>query len=154
MREAQFLEQSYFGSSSPSDCRGGPLAHAIDSEDRRFGERRWVKRAGSVRLVMFRKQDGALRGKVRQVLADGFAQVQLFPQPRGHNGGEGPPPAACDCEVGFEHPREFQDWFVVEDHRVELPGLKPGLVQARTDSVAPEIRLVLLSGESFLLRRR
>ena len=151
MREAQLLEHLDFTSATGPDGRGGPLAHAVNRQDRRLVERRWIKRTGRVRLVMFGKKNFTVSTQPRQLGTDGFAQIQFLAKPVGQDRGKRPPAAGRDGQIRFQQPRELQNGLVVKHHRVQLRSGQRGVLKAELNGQLREVGIVFLAREPFLL---
>lgn len=152
MRKAQLFQQPDFMPAPASDGGRGPLAHAVNGENGRLGERRRVKRAGGVGLMVGGEEDGTVGAQAGQLFPDGLAQIEPFTEPVGEHGRERAPAARRDGEVGFEQACEFEDRLVVKNNRVELRGGQPGVLETKPAGLAREIRVVLPAREPFLLR--
>ena len=83
MREPQLFLYLQFSPVSDSNRSRSPFAHSVDSKDR--GVREWgrIKGAGSMRLVVFGEENWTIRPEPRQILANGFSQIELLAQPGG-----------------------------------------------------------------------
>ena len=152
MREAQLAQHLNRIAAPGADGGCRPFADAIDREDRRLFERRRIKRARRMRQVMLGEKNRALAPQPRQFFANGFAQIQLLPQPRRQHARPGRQSARRDGQIGFQHPRELGDRLVVEDDGIEVRRRQPGVPQAKLNRVLRETLVILAPGEALLLR--
>ena len=134
---------------SAGDARRGPLADAVDGEDRGLGEWGGVERGCGVGEVVPGEEQ-------RHLAAEGALQVarheELDPQERRRGLEPLLFPARRHADQRLEHAVEAQHRVVVEHHGIELVWLDEGLLQAVADRVCRKTRVVLLSGEALLLR--
>src|SRR6266851_6549313 len=145
MRETQLLEQ--FQSVVPPlpDGRGRILADTIDGQNRGLVERRGVKRAGGVGLVVLSEKDPALFRQPGQLLPDGPAQIQLFAQPRGHHAQESIESARRDGQTRFQQTRELNNRLVIENNCVEISCRQAALPKTIISSISWKAFVVLSS---------
>ena len=135
-----------------ADRRRRPLTDAVHREDGGAIERRRIKRARRVGDVMLGEQDRAVGRQAVELVADGLAQVEFLrepgwqhPQPRRQAG-------RCDGQKTLEHPRKFDDRFVVKHNRIEIGQADAALLQTKTDSVFGKAFVVFAARKAFLLR--
>src|SRR5690349_13713557 len=114
MRKANLLQYSDFLPFSFSDRGRRPFSHAVHRKNCGFIERRWVKGAGCMGLVMFGKQNLATITQSGNLLPDRLSEIQFFAEPGRNNSRKSGEPEWRHREVGFKHPREFGDGLVVE----------------------------------------
>ena len=152
IREAQLLQYFDFAPATVADGGGRPFADAVNRENCRLVKRRRIKRAGRVRLVMFREKNLAIRPKSRQFRANRLAQIQFLAEPVRQHRRKRPPAAGRDGELRFQQPRKFQDWLVVKNHRVKLLLCQVRVAETKSGSVTREVGIVFLAREALLLR--
>jgi hypothetical protein len=153
MREAQLLQKFKPVLPPLPDRRGRIFADTIDGQNGSLAERRGVKRAGGVGLMVLSKQDPALVRQPGQFLPDGLAQIQLFAQPGGHCVQESLESARRDCQTGFQQTREFDDRLVIENNGIEVCHCQSSLRETVAHRVVRKSFVVFSSGKSFFLRR-
>ncbi len=151
VRILQLAEQLDPRARADAERAGGPLAHAVDREDRRLLERRGIEAARRVRHVVVRDEHA-------RRLAQAGLQLPFEARLRAEQGPAGRhellAPRGRDRERVLQHPIERQQRAVVENDRVQLLGLDEPLAQAVVDGPLREARVVLLAREALLLRGR
>ena len=132
--------------------RGGPFAHAVHGEKRRFREGRGEERAGGVRLVMLGVQQLALVSP--QSRADLAVHEKLFLDPQRPRHPKRREPLRCHAEVGLQNALELEERLVVEADEVQLRRCDAADGEAVPGCLEGKRRVPLLAGEALLLRRR
>ncbi len=145
---ANLLEQLDLASFAVAERASGPLAHAVDGQDRRFLERRGVEATGGVCHVMLRDQQS-------WPLAEDVFQLGEQPSLDAQEG------AARLDELVFAAGRlrdgvfnnavKRQQGAVVKHDRGQLRRLDKRLAEAVVDRAAREARIVFFPGKSLLL---
>src|SRR5438552_16241149 len=107
----QLLQQLEVAAAAHAERRRGPLADAVDREDRGLLEGGREERARRVRLVMLGVQDLPL---VPEGAADLVAEEELFFHPQWACHPELREPAGRDAEVGLQHALELEAGLVIE----------------------------------------
>src|SRR5439155_8944937 len=142
----QLLQQLEVVGAAHPERRRGPLAHAVDREDRRLLEGGGEKRARRVRLVMLGVQDLA-------VIAEGAAdfpveeQLLFYPQWAGHP--ELREPAGRNAEVGLQNALELEEGLVIEADIGQVRGPNPGRLETIPRGVPRKGSVALLAGEAL-----
>jgi hypothetical protein len=153
VREAQLVCQPEAAPLPYSDAGRGPLADTVESEDRRFFERRREERTGCVRLVMLGEQQPAGKAAVEPA-AYRARHVQLLSQPAWNDIDKGAETNWCKREIGFQQPLELKQRLVVEADVVKIFGLKTRRMQAVVNRLLREAGVVLAAAESLLFGGR
>lgn len=111
--------------------------------------------AGRVAQVVFRKQQALKPVHARfdslELLGQQVLLKQLLAQPQRHRHAKRFEAARRECQVGLEQALELQERLVVEGDVIDLGQADAGLVQAITQGVQREARVVLAAREAFLL---
>src|ERR1043166_3146500 len=107
-----------------TDARGVPFPNTIDGEHRGFLEWTWEKRARGMRLVVIGEGNPLFVSTLKRI-ANLPGQTKLGLEPKWHGHHERLKALRREADVGFEEPVEFEQWFVVENHVIELLGLNP-----------------------------
>ena len=152
MRKAQLFQHLDFVARAVTDGRGRPFSHTVNCQNCRLVKRRWIKRAGGMRLMVLGEKNIAIGPKSRQFRANRLAQIQFLAEPVRQHRRKRPPAAGRDGEIRFQQPRKFQDWLVVKNHRVQLCRGEVRVPEAKLCRVARKVRIIFFAREPFFLR--
>ena len=137
--KAQFFQQRDLVSLADADRAGGPLADAVDRQDRGFFERRRIERAGGMALVMIAEEQFPLKllaelssPRARSSSPPAFASsvriksgIQSFSFIQSGIAFRNELKSGRRVvEIGFEQTIKFQQRLVVEADVVELVGVQ------------------------------
>src|SRR5882724_4833063 len=113
MREADLSQDRDAIARAATVGRGRPLAHSVESDDRRFLERRGEKCARRMGFVVSQERVGpSLRES--ELAIDLARQPEFFSEPLRQRLGERGVAPRSECEVGFEQTLELDQWLLVE----------------------------------------
>ncbi len=129
-----------------------PLTDAVERQDRGFVERAREKRAGRMALVVIGEDERRAQARADAV-ADERRQPRFLLEPDRHRHLEALEPGRREGQIGLEQALELADRLLVEHDVVEIGGRLTGALQTEADRVGGKVRVVLLAGEPFLLRR-
>ena len=122
MRKAQFLQQFNRVALPAANRRRGPFPHCVNGQNGGLGERRRIKGAGGVGLMVPGEQDRTIGAQAGQFLANGIAQIQFPSQPVGNDPGESPPSSRRHRQVGFQQTGKFQHRLVIKNDAIQVRG--------------------------------
>jgi len=132
-----------------ADAGGGPLADTVDGENGRLIKGRWKKCRGSVRLVMFRKENLSVE---MELIADDLFDPHFAFDPDRHRFEEGSETARRAGEIGGKKPLTFEERFLVERDKIDIfRGGQFTLRQTGADRVDRKFGVVFFPGKTFLL---
>jgi hypothetical protein len=131
---------------------GGPLAGAVDGEDRRVVVRRGEVARRRVRHVVVGEDD--LLRVDPELLLQQVLHPQLLREPGVHRLAEDGPRSRERRERGGEDALELDDRLLVEDDQVEVVRGDAGALQAELDRELREARIVLHPAEALFFRGR
>src|SRR5688572_20998229 len=101
---------------------------------------------------MLSEKNRAIAPQPRQLIANGFSQIELFAKPRGKHLQEGAETQRRNGKIRFKEPGKLGDGFVVKHHCVEFACRQAGFAQAIRDGLRREALIVLAPAEAFFLR--
>jgi hypothetical protein len=153
VRKVQLVEQRDAIALPRADARRRPLAHAVECENRGLLERRWKKRAGRVRFVVFRKNEAPPVLPAQRV-AQAAREVQLLPDPDGQRLSKRAEATRRVREIGLQQPVEFQERLVVKRDMVERAGVEAAALETERHGLRRKPIVVFAAREALFLRRR
>ena len=130
----------------------GPLAHAVEGQDRGLVERRGEERAGGVRLVVLGEDERRRYGRP-SAPADHPRPTCSFSEPQRHGLAETSETRRGESEVGLQQPLELQQRLVVEADVIEVSGDRGPPPAGSTPRRGAGTGVVFGARETLLLRR-
>src|SRR5262249_2915312 len=131
---------------------GGPLAYAVDRQECRGLERRWIECGRSMRFMMAGKNEFCIIAKVRQGFPNSTLDFQLRACPVRQDIHPAAESARCAMERGADDPFQFQKGLIIERNNVHVPRGNSAFHQNKGDSMFGERRIVLASCKALLFR--
>ncbi len=146
------LPEQFDIAAAPDPVRGrGPLADAVDGQDRRVLERRREEGAGRMGLMMLGVENLALEPKGVPHLA---VHVKFVLQPHWCGLEKRLEAAGGHAKISLENALELQQRLVVEAYERQIPGPNPAGLEAVFHCPSREGGVAFLAREALLLRRR